>query len=238
MLLLGRRGLEALTPCGAQTEVVADGEHTRDLRRQMEAKLLVMVQSQAGGDVGRERGIESVAELILHVCSRRIILCLTAIHTHRSLQIVVTPLQPATKTVVVGQREDALQMSHRTTLVTLQHLVVAEIGIVSREVTPLVQSVSHRPFCGIVIIVRMTVPVHVERQLVCLVPFPDTACCQTLIPILQIIEFHVRRIFTTGTVDALPIGAALGIELQTFQGLVGQTLGHLPVRMAVHGHIT
>ena len=161
----------------------------------------------------------------------------TILYPHRGFEIIVTPLQTSTQPIVVGQREDTLQVCHRATLVALQLFVIREIGIIGRELTLRVITVSQGDGSEIVI-VSVTIPVYIKRQVVCFVEFPYTACCQTLVTVLHIVGLHVNgSILATRTVDTFPIGTALGIEFQILQRLVGQTLRNLPVGMAVHRHI-
>ena len=183
-----------------------------------------MIQSQARRDVGSHVSSQPLAELILDVGGHRIIFGHTASHTHRSLQVVMTPLQSTTQTVAVRQREDALQMGHDATLVALQLFIIREVGIIGREITTRIITVSQGDGRKVVI-VSMTVPVHVERHLVCLVQFPDSTSSCALVTILHVVSLHIDSgVFAAGAIDTLPIGAALEIEFQILQRLVGQTL--------------
>ena len=179
-----------------------------------------------------------MTELVLNIGGLGVVLGHTAIHPHWCFQIIMTPFQSTTQAVTVRQGEDTLQVGHGATLVTLQFLVIGEVRIIRREVAIRVIAVG-KGDRRIVIIVGMTVPVHVERHLVGLVQFPDAAKSQTLVTIHHIVGLHIdSRVFAAGPIDALPIGAALGIELQILQRFVGQTLGDLPVGVAIDGHIT
>ena len=194
-----------------------------------------MIQPQAACDVGCHTLAEGVAELILHVCGLRMVSSLASFYAHRCLQVIVAPLQPTAQPIVVGQHEDALQVSHRATLVALQRFIVTEIGIIGGEISLLVQSVTHRPLCCVVIIVRVTVEVYVECHLVGFVQLPLASTSKTLVAILQVVELHVDGVFAARTVNAFPVGTSVGIKLQSFQGLVRQPLRYLPVGVTVHG---
>ena len=151
------------------------------------------------------------------------VLGLAVLDSHGSLQVVVAPLQASAQLIVVGQGEDAFQVSHRTTLVTLQLLVVREVRIVGREPALRIVAVGQGDGRKI-IVVRVTVPVDIERQLIGLIEFPQTAGCQSLVTVLQVVSLHVDgSILAAGAVDAFPVGAALGIEFQSLHRLKGQS---------------
>ena len=130
-----------------------------------------MIHTKTCRNIGRHPLVEGIVELILNVCGLRMVPRHAPSHSHRRLEVIVTPFQTSAQTVVIRQREDALQMGHRPPLVTLQLFIVREIGIIRRELSLRVVAVCQCDGRKI-IIVRMTVPVHIERHLVSLIQFP------------------------------------------------------------------
>ena len=128
-------------------------------------------------------------------------------------------------------------MGHDTSLVTLQFLITREIGIIWREIAMRIVAIRQGGI-RIIIIVRVTIPVHIECHLVCLFQLPDTSGSQTLIAICHIISLHIYGcILATGTINTFPVGTSLGIELQILHGLVGKTFRNLPIGMTIDRHV-
>ena len=237
MLLLGSGCLETLAPGSPQSQVFADGEHTRYLGRKSIAELFVMIESQTASQIKCKTIVKRIVEFVLNVCGFSIIACHTSLYSHRCFEIVVTPLKTGTQTVVHGKREDAFRVCHDTALVTLQLLVVREVGIIRCEVSLRVITVGEGDGREI-IIVGVTIPIHVECHLISFINTPLTTSSYALVAVLHVIGLHIdSSIFATWTIDTFPVGASLSIELKILHRLVGQTFAHLPVGVAINSHI-
>ena len=180
-----------------------------------------MVQTQTASKLYAYAASQFAAPLVLYIEGLGVVVGIAALHTHRSLQLVATPLKAGTQPIVEWQGKNAFQVSHRATLVALQLYIVGEIGIVGRIIAFGVVAVAQRD-SGIIIGIGVTVPVDIKGQLTLLAHLPLAACGKTLVEVLHVVGLHIDSgILSTGPVDAFPVGRALGIELQSLHRLVG-----------------
>ena len=159
----------------------------------------------------------------------------SAVDAHRSLQQVVAPLGTGTQAVVPWQVEHALQVSHRAAHVALRLTVALEVGVVVGEVALGVVAVGEGER-RVLVEIDMAVPVHVERHCAALAGLPLSACREALVVVLHVVGLDVDAgVLALGAVDALPVGRALGVELQLGAGVEGHAVVELVVGEAVDG---
>ena len=206
VLLLGRRRLESLCPRGSEDEV-PQVVHRAHLGCQVQSKLLVVVQAQAGGDVEPFCGVPVVLS-VQGLCPVGGSLLVNA---QRCFQPVVAVVVAHAEPLVGGQWQHRLQLCHGASLVSLQGPVALEVDERVCRVFPL-----HYPsvFRGVVVVVGMTVPCDVGGEQHALWHLPLPAGSQGVVVVAEVVAVYVgKRIFAVRAIDVLMVEHALGIGL-------------------------
>ena len=181
----GRR-LETLTPSQTEAEVV-NGDHRADLWRQTESEVMIVHQSQTRGDVQPLQ----IVELVLHVHGARPVVGRSRLCALGSFQIIVAVFCTGIQRILIRQVEDAFQLCHHALLVALQFALAGQhrhrepLAVLVTKFLALQQHVVV-VLGGIVVIVGVLVPVHVQRDVV---PFAANRCGGIIVA--QVVGVHV-----------------------------------------------